>query len=44
LPKMVCLRSSSGVRSKVIKNWLRFVLGPELAMATRPRRVNRSRE
>src|SRR5467141_868329 len=35
-PKMVCLLSSQGVAATVIKNWLPFVPGPELAMESFP--------
>ncbi len=32
LPNTVCLRSSQGVGTVVMKNWLPLVLGPALAM------------
>ena len=36
-PNTVCLLSSQGVGTVVMKNWLPFVLGPLLAMETMPR-------
>src|SRR5690606_16520551 len=35
-PKMVCMPSSHGVGTVVMKNWDPFVFGPELAMASLP--------
>lgn len=36
LPKIVCFPSNHGVGANVIKNWLPFVFGPELAMLRIP--------
>jgi len=44
LPNIVCLLFSSGVAANVKKNWLPLSWGPALAIATRPRRTNLSRE
>ena len=39
-PKTVCLPSSHGAASVVtMKNWLPFVSGPRLAMASAPRTI-----
>src|SRR5207302_7393731 len=35
-PKIVCLLSSQGVAATVMKNWLPFVPGPELAIESFP--------
>ena len=43
LPNMVCFLSSSGQASSVKKNCDPLSLGPEFAMATRPRREKRRR-
>ena len=43
-PNSVCLLLSSSALPRVKKNWLPLSLGPPLAIATRPRRMNLSRE